>query len=416
MSNSRLYFCTLLLVMVSCLPGRADNQPKLKTGIWRATLLRDGQPLPFLLEIQERSKANGYTVFILNGAERLEMDSTYIKNDSLHLPMALFESEIVVKPTPGKLVGNYIRNHLGKAVGSLPFEAVYGEHYLFFKENASPETIQVNGKWATLFINPKTGDSTQAVGTFEQNGNKVKGSFLTSTGDYRFLNGEVKGDSLFLSTFDASNAFLFKAALLKDGTLQGAFWSGLKGYKTWTARRDAAAQLPDAGKLTYLKPGYESISFSFPDKNGKRWSLQDSRFKNKVVIVQLLGSWCPNCMDETKFLAPWYQKNRSRGIEIVGLAFERSEDLSVSAPKLQQMAQRYAIDYPILLAGTNSKESLSKALPMLNHIISFPTTVFLDKNGKTRYIHTGFSGPGTGHYYDAFVEEFNQMIDKLLSE
>ena len=48
--------------------------------------------------------------------------------------------------------------------------------------------------------------------------------------------------------------------------------------------------------------------------------------------------------------------------------------------------------------------------------MSYPTTIFIDKKGKVREIHTGFSGPGTGKYYDEFVTEFNQLMDKLISE
>jgi peroxiredoxin len=226
----------------------------------------------------------------------------------------------------------------------------------------------------------------------------------------------VNGDSLFLSTFDGSNAMLFKAAIQPDGSLKGALWSGIKAYKTWTARLDPAAKLPDAMKLTFLKPGFDKVDFSFPDADGNIVSLKDDRFKDKVVIIQILGSWCPNCMDETNFLAPWYKKNKERGVEIVGLAFEHSDKPEVSGPKLKRMISRFDMTYPVLLAGTNTDEATAKALPMLNKVMSYPTTIFIDKKGKVREIHTGFSGPGTGQYYDQFVEEFNGLINKMVSE
>jgi len=121
-------------------------------------------------------------------------------------------------------------------------------------------------------------------------------------------------------------------------------------------------------------------------------------------------------MDETNFLAPWYKENRQRGIEIVGLTYEQSKDLAVSKPKMLKMVERFGIEYPIVLAGSREKESAAASLPALNHIMSFPTTIIVDKNKKVRHIHTGFNGPGTGHYYDEFVEEFNQLIDKLVAE
>jgi thiol-disulfide isomerase/thioredoxin len=132
--------------------------------------------------------------------------------------------------------------------------------------------------------------------------------------------------------------------------------------------------------------------------------------------VQIMGSWCPNCMDETNFLSPWYRKNRERGVEIIGLAYEKNPDFSVSAPKLKKMITRFGIEYNVLLAGQNDKAKASLTLPMLNRVLAFPTTIFIDRNGKVRKIHTGFSGPGTGEYYTQFVEEFEQFVDKLVAE
>ena len=121
-------------------------------------------------------------------------------------------------------------------------------------------------------------------------------------------------------------------------------------------------------------------------------------------------------MDETNFLSPWYKRNRSRGVEVLGLAFERSAAMAVSGPKIERMKKRFNIDYPIVLAGTNDKAEASKALPDLNAVVAFPTTIFIDKKGKVRQIHTGFSGPGTGKFYDQYVSEFNRLIDKLVAE
>ena len=136
--------------------------------------------------------------------------------------------------------------------------------------------------------------------------------------------------------------------------------------------------------------------------------MKDGRFKGKVTVVQIMGSWCPNCMDETKFLAPWYLKNQSRGVEVVGLGFEKSTDLAISGPKLERLKKRFNVPYSLLLAGSNDKEKASAALPMLNRVVSFPTTIFIDKKGIVRQIHTGFSGPGTGIYYDNFVTELDR--------
>lgn len=395
---------------------QSSTDSSVKPGTWRATLTRDGQTLPFILDIAQNADGKTYSVYSVNGNERLKLDSAYFEKDSLHIPMQLFDSEITASVDGEKLTGVYKRLDGKTVTGSLPFQATFGANYRFFKEEALEGIKNVTGKYATIFKNEVTKDSTEAVGNFTQKGSIVEGSFLTPTGDYRFLSGNVKGDSLYLSTFDGSNAYLIKAAILKDGILKGAMWSGIKGYKTFTSILNENAKLPDATKLTYMKPGSETVDFTFPDADGKPLSLNDPRFKGKPVIIQLLGSWCPNCMDETNFIAPWYKKNKDRGVEVIGLAFEHSADLAVSAPKLKRMVSRFGIDYPILLAGTNTNEATAKALPMLNKVMSYPTTIFVDKKGKVREIHTGFSGPGTGKYYDEFVADFNQLMDKLISE
>lgn len=404
-----------LFATVSIWGCHSSADTVLKPGTWRATLTRDGQLLPVILDVAKNADGKTYTVYSVNGGERLKMDTAYFERDSLHIPMQLFDSEITASVHGDKMTGVYKRLDGKKVTGFLPFHATFGESYRFFKENEEG-VKNITGKYATVFKNEVTKDSSVAVGSFTQKGNIVEGSFLTPTSDYRFLSGNVKGDSLYLSTFDGSNAYLIKVVILKNGVLKGAFWSGIKGYKTFTAVLDQNAKLPDATKLTYLKPGFETVDFTFPDANGKPLSFKDPRFKGKAVIIQIMGSWCPNCMDETNYLVPWYKKNKSRGVEIVGLAFEHSNDLAVSAPKLKRMADRLGIEYPVLLAGTNTNEATGKALPMLNKVMSYPTTIFIDKKGKVREIHTGFSGPGTGKYYDEFVADFNQLMDKLISE
>lgn len=405
-----------LFATVSIWGCQSSADTVLKPGTWRGTFARDGQLLPIILDVSKNPDGKTYTVYSVNGSERLKMDTAYFEKDSLHIPMQLFDSEITASVHGDKLTGVYKRLDGIKVLGSLPFQATFGDSHRFFREDAEAGVKDVSGKYATIFKNEVTGDSSVAVGSFTQRGNIVEGSFLTPTSDYRFLSGNVKGDSLYLSTFDGSNAYLIKAAILKDGTLKGAFWSGIRGYKTFTSVLNENAKLPDATKLTYLKSGSETVDFTFPDADGKPLSLKDPRFKDKAVIIQIMGSWCPNCMDETNFLVPWYKKNKSRGVEIVGLAFEHSNDLAVSAPKLKRMVSRLGIDYPVLLAGTNTNVATAKALPMLNKVMSYPTTIFIDKKGKVREIHTGFSGPGTGKYYDEFVADFNQLMDKLLSE
>jgi len=212
------------------------------------------------------------------------------------------------------------------------------------------------------------------------------------------------------------NVFLYRAKILSDGTLAGDFWSGLAFHEKWTAKRDAGAKLPDAYGLTAMRPGTKHFDFAFPDLSGKTVSSQDPQFRGKVLIVALAGSWCPNCHDEAAFLAPLYQDYRGKGLEIVSLMFEHFGDFPRAAEATQRFRQHYGIEYTTLIAGISNKDEAAKKLPMLQSFVAFPTTIFIDRKGNVRKIHTGYSGPATGDHYEQFVKEVKTTLDQLLEE
>ncbi|RYU93146.1 peroxiredoxin family protein [Emticicia agri] len=396
------------IALASC-----KNAAELKTGTWRATIETTGGELPFGLDIQK--EGDGYAILALNGDERLPMDKAFIKDDSLHIPMEIFDAEIVAKIEGNQLTGYWKKMRSNFTFLQADFKAEYGKTYRFAETSEIPK-VSLAPTYEVLFLSADKQDSTESVGVFKTSGSQVKGSFLTTTGDYRYLAGDIIGDSLKLSCFDGTHVYLFKAKIEGDKLTGGGFWSAPSGFELWSGVKNDNAKLPDATKLTYLKEGYKTVDFSFPNTDTKKISLNDEAYKGKVVVIQIMGSWCPNCMDESRFLAPWYKKNKDRGVEIIGLSYEKSTDTSFALPKIKKMKERFGIDYEVLLAGTNNKDEASKTLPMLNKVIGFPTTIFIDKKGQVREIHTGFSGPGTGHYYDEFVNDFNRLIDKLLAE
>ena len=406
------FFKTAIILSLFTL-NACKTSTELKTGIWRATIPTGGGELPFNFDIQKEGDA--YSVLILNGEEKLKMDKAFIKDDSLHIPMEVFDAQIIAKIGNEKLTGYWkkMRSDLTFIQGN--FTAEFGKNYRF-SEKENKITASLSSKYKVLFRSEDKKDSTVSVGIFNTKGSKVTGTFLTTTGDYRYLAGDIVGDSIKLSCFDGTHLFLFKAKIEGDKLTNGEFWSSLNSLETWEGVKDDNAKLPDEKTLTFLKKGFKTLSFSFPNEAGDKISLTDSRYQGKVVVAQIMGSWCPNCMDESKFLAPWYAKNKQRGVEIIGLAYEKSTDPNFAFPKIKRLKERFGIDYEVLLAGTNDKAEASKTLPMLNHVLGFPTTIFIDKKGQVREIHTGFSGPGTGKYYDDFVRDFNKLVDKLLAE
>lgn len=405
----------LVLIIAACSACQSSAHKEFKTGTWRAILkTQSGAEIPFNFDVID--SANTKMLDIINGEERFRVNEIKLTGDSVLIQMPLFDSEIHAVIKGNNLSGRWIK-HLADSNVVMDFEAMPDSKWRFFNTDVNTK-FNVSGRWSTTFVGKEKKDTTLAIGEFKQTGTKLTGTFLTTTGDYRFLEGTVSDDKMYLSCFDGSHAYLFTGKLANDSTIvNGTFYSGLTHTEDWTARKDEKAMLPDAYSLTSLKSGSKKLSFSFPDLNGKKVSLDDPQFRNKVVVVQFFGSWCPNCMDETAYLAPFYEKYKSKGVEVVGLAYERTTDPQKSKKNVERMKNRFNVGYSMLLTGyTNDTKEVVKSLPMLQNFVAFPTTILIDKSGNVRKIHTGFSGPGTGEHYTEFVKEFEKSVDDLLAE
>lgn len=402
---------TLVLLLHICLLNSCSEplpEIGLKPGIWRGELVAQENTIPFNFEVDKTD--GSYSIKLINGNEKLDIDAVDILGDSLFFNMHIFDISIKAKIYKDSLVGSYIKNYADNYI--LPFRAVHGKKGRFDQMNSSDK---FDGTWETVFTD-NSGKETDAVGIFKKEDSLLIGTFLTKTGDYRFLDGYTVKDTMYLFTFDGNHIFRFKAFVENDSLLKGEYWSGKTGYKTFVSQKNDTVELPDPNSLTYLKEGYDSIDFSFPDLDGNLTSLKNDKYKDKIVILQILGTWCPNCMDETRFLSEWYKKNSSRGVEIIGLAYEVKPDFDYAKNRVLTMKQKMDVPYDFLIAGTSTTESASASLPMLNKVISFPTSIIIDKKGKVRRIHTGFNGPATGIFYERFVEDFNEFMNELINE
>jgi peroxiredoxin len=402
----------LLFIISLFIAGCAKHVNQgIEMGKYRAELSTAGGTLPFFFEIESNGGIN--TANLLNGDETVKIDEVHIWNDSLKLFLPTYNSSIKAVRSDSGLVGNLIIVKANAVLQVIPLKAEQNINYLFFPN--PPANINVTGRWAATFTEDD-GSTYPAVGEFHQNGSDLIGTFLTPLGDYRYLEGQVKDSSIYLSTFDGGHAYLFKAKLDKSGKLIGGYWSGINYHESWTAFKDENAKLPNPDSLTYLKKGFTRFNFSFPDLKGKMDSLSDQNYRGKVVIVTLAGSWCPNCQDEAEFLSPFYDKYHNKGLEMIALMFENYDDTARAVHQIERFRDKFNIKYDLLLAGTNDKDLASKKLPMLNKVLAFPTTIFIDRKGRVRKINTGFSGPGTGEHYFVLIDEFTRFVEKLLSE
>lgn len=408
--KSIIFFIALWLY---CICGYAQKNSK-PVSVWRGVIKRhDGKDIFFNFEVQQKN--NKTILYIINATERLRVDSVRFTNDSVFIKMPVFESAFKAKISGNNWSGVWIKGTTG-AEQILPFEAE--KTNTRFALTNGPAKTNVTGRWAVTFAGDSSSGSGGSIAEFHQKGNKLTGTFLTPTGDDRFLEGAVSGNKLLLSGFDGGHAMLFTADINNNKLENGYYYSGAKYSETWSALKNANATVKTDEAAMFLKPGEDKLDFTFPDINGNRVSINDERFKNKVVVVQLMGSWCPNCMDETAFLSDYYNKNKEKGIEIIALAYEYSTDFERSQKSLNKFRQRFDVQYPVLITGVTVSDTLrtEKTLPQVTRIKVFPSSIIIDKKGKVRKFDTGFFGPGTGEHYEAYKKEFYETMDKLLTE
>ncbi|MDR2585711.1 MAG: TlpA family protein disulfide reductase [Prevotellaceae bacterium] len=397
------FLCLLVftgVLFASCLPKN-----NLTPGIWRATLLTEHSvEIPFTFDL--RLTPTDTVIYIITGSDRYKVTDICMVGDSMFINLPLFSAKFALLLEGGKLKGDFIRSSYTMPVVMVPGEANR------FNVTTGDASIAV-GRWLVT-LNTSNG-TREIIGEFEEHGGKVTGSFLTPTGDYRFFEGVVSNNNqLMISSFDGSFVRLFLADINGNKLENVKMYSGSSGLEEGVGIKKPDAELPDAYSVTGLKKGYNSLGFSFPNMKGLPVSLRDESFVDKVVVLQISGSWCPNCLDESRFLMEMYRKYAPK-VEMLCLAFERVTDFEEAKQEAMKLVQTAGIEYDVLITGHNTS-AVQTALPELDNFKSFPTTIIIDKKGEVRQIHSGFSGPGTGIHYQIFVKEFEEFIQKLLAE
>jgi len=403
---------SLLYILLFTSLAFTQKLPSLKTGRWIGKLhLTAKETLPFNLEILEENDA--YAAKIINGVEIIHVEKLTFINDSFHILFPVFNTEIIFKPTDKKTIKGYWVDH-NKKDYSIDFSGISSKGTRFPKQKEVP-TSNYSGKWETYFS--KNGlDAYPALGIFNQTGEKISGTFLTETGDYRYLDGNVFANKLYLSCFDGSHAFLFTALENEKGELDGKFYSGKHWNSEWKANKNEEYSLPDPYSITYMKENTPTLSFTAKDLKGNSYSYPNKNSQGKVVIIQLMGTWCPNCLDETNYYKQLYEQYHSEGLEIISICYEAGDDFNKHVERVSTFKDKLDLGFTFLVGGSASKNIASQQFSELNEVVSFPTSIFIGRDGQIRRIHTGFNGPGTGVYYDEYVQKTNELIKLLIAE
>lgn len=418
MKSSYLYLIFFALIACSSFksdPQTEENNSINKTieedGIWRFSFQIRNKELPFLVDFKNTNTDNSEAI-IHQGERTIVCKDFKIDKDSIFITIPTYNTFLKGRIESEDLITGEWYNPVSDVDDNytLPFIAEKGKDYKF---TPAPSDVTLPGRYKITMQAGSDRERTYVL-KIKQTPEKVSASIMTESGDYGFLEGNISNDMLYLSSFDGGYAYLFTALINGDSLTDGKFYSGYHHKSDWYAAADTTFKLRDPKSLTYLKEGYNQIDFKLPNQDGDTVTWTDLNLDNKVVILDIMGSWCPNCLDAgvaIKELTAKYDKN---DIETISIAFERTDDLEEARKRVFNVQEHLGLEKKFLFGGKVSRENTEKALPMLNRVMSYPTIIFIDKNRNIEEIYTGFYGPGTGEKYIEFMDQTQEMLDSMV--
>ncbi len=398
--------CLFVFLGMACVAA-AQSGPSGIAGRWDATIQINGVATPFPLEIA--GSGASVTAFFFNGEDRYPSTEGRFENNQLWLKWAYYGATLEATLHDGVLEGQYA----GTRRMAGPF-AIRATRAAPAKEAAGAGNVpNIDGLWE---IPNKSGKGELAWRFIvQQHGAEARATILRVDGDTGTISGSYRDGAFVLSHFDGARAHLLRITPASDGTLdilQDAS-TKLTAYRPAAARAKGLPEPADPDQHTTMKDPNEPFRFRFPDLNGRLVSNTDARFRGKVLVVEITGSWCPNCHDEAPFLEEMYRKYGGQGLEIVSLSFEEAAQLKNPA-RLRAFVKKYGLEFPVLLCG--DPDEANAKLSQLVNWNTWPATLFIDRKGRVRSIHAGFPSPGSGELYRQAREEFSVEAGRLLAE
>jgi len=400
----------LVFILLSCEsadPNAVENRIKIPATSWRFTLDLNGDILPFT-GIFSNIKSHSATLTLKNGDEEIIIQDVKLQNDSVIAPLPFFNTEMRLSiESPYMLSGVWV--NLDKENYRIPLNAEQGQDFRF-TNTGSDRSLPLQ-----YMVKFELGLDSEypAVLILKNNGGKLSGTFLTETGDYRYLEGNIMSGSIHLSTFDGSHAFLFMADISGDSLINGIFKSGKNYSANWAGVADSNAALKNPEKITTFKRG-DLFDFKLPNQDGKIVTWDSSNLEGKVVVLDIMGTWCPNCLDASRALEKLSRPFSEDDLVIVPVLFEYSNDLALAKSAFSEYSKNLNISENFLFGGRASKKIANDKFPMLSSISSFPTLVFIGRDRQVAQVYTGFYGPGTAEYYTDFMDSKKKLLQSLV--
>ena len=392
------------LLALGALSARLEAQSI--SGLWDASVVVNGGiEIPFRFEIAGSGKSIRGSFF--NGDEKVTSTTGSFENGALILSFDEYGTKVEATFKDGRLDGQYSRGTRG---APYPFQA---KRFAPAPVGDAPIPA-IAGLW-----NVQVGKSSKGEEAWQlivrQSGAEASAAILRVDGDTGTLTGTYRDGKFVLSHFSGARPLRLELTPASDGTLSVVQNNDnpFTAVRADQARAKGLPQPSDPSRFTSVKDPTEAFRFSFPDLSGRVVSNTDEKFRGKVVIVSISGSWCPNCHDEAPFLGELYKKYRSRGLEIVSLSFEEEAQLK-NPVRLRAFMKRYGIEYTVLIPG--EPKELAERVPQGVNLSSFPTTFFIGRDGRVRAVHAGFAGKASGEFHTQAKEESTATVERLLAE
>ena len=379
---------TSVLLMLGCetVANRQDEAPT-----YLATFsLDDSTTVDVLVSIRQDD------LVFMNGEERVLMRS-------------VSEGEYSVPVFGGALVGDWLEGEgvwRGDWVDSLRSKEyrVPLEIAPFKKKSEGDEGVK-NSIWDTDLGKLK----------MVQKGDSITATFLTSTGDYRYQAGKINPETsrFKIGNFDGAHLFSFEGTLKEDAITDGVFKSGTHYATTWSGVRSLNSRVDWSTAQSWNPKSdvfIEGVNSWGETEVWTRKRLEESGYK--ILVVDVIGTWCPNCMDESRLLRELCEDYPE--MVVVSVAFERSVG-DVALKRIADFKAELQLPWDVLLGGVANKKIADSTLSFMGGIKSFPTTAFIPIEGDL-VVHSGFSGPATGGSYEEEVVFFRNTIASLIRE
>ena len=392
-----------LVVLLSAVTLAAQSNTASLAGRWDAVVTANKVDIPFQFEIA--AGINGVRGSFFNGDRRITSTSGTFENNVLTLDFAQMATKLKLTLADGALTGEYQR-----ARGPYPVRATKATQAL---PQRAANVPSIDGTWIVSARSNKGETAWRFIA--KQNGAAVSATILRVDGDTGTLTGSFRDGRFVLSHFSGARPLLLEVSPAADGTitLKQNGTTELIGAREGHARAASIGAPTDPHYHTSVKDANEPFTFAFPDLDGRVVSNTDPKFAGKVVLVNISGSWCPNCHDEAPFLSALYKKYRARGLEIVALSFEEEDQLK-NPTRLRAFMKEYGIEYTVLIPGI--PDDAQAKLPQAVNLNAFPTTFVLGRDGRVKAVHAGFPSPGSGAFYAKAEREMTELVERLLAE